>query len=70
MPEKKVKPVGRPKFPKGKAKTVLVQARVQDVEKKRYMKVAEAQGKELSTWIRDSLNRCADHQEIKGVAGL
>ena len=55
MPEKKPK-VGRPKLPKGQAKGVVLQSRVQSNEKAAYQKAAKAQGVDLSTWIRETLN--------------
>ena len=55
MREKKPK-VGRPKFAKGEAKEIVLQSRVQPSEKATYQKAAKAQGKDLSTWIRDTLN--------------
>ena len=56
MPEKKPK-VGRPKLPKGEAKGVVLQSRVQPSEKVAYQKAAKSQGVDLSTWIRETLNR-------------
>jgi predicted HicB family RNase H-like nuclease len=56
--EKKPKPVGRPSFPKGKAKNEILKMRVLESEKKRYVKAAEAAGKDLSSWARETLNRC------------
>ena len=55
MREKKPK-VGRPKLPKGEAKGVVLQSRVQPAEKAAYQKVASAEGVDLSTWIRQTLN--------------
>lgn len=55
MPEKKVK-VGRPKLPKGEAKAIVLQSRVQPVEKAAYQKAAKSAGLDLSTWIRRTLN--------------
>ena len=63
MREKKPRPVGRPSFPKGQAKNIIVQARVQESEKKRYVKAAEAEGKDLSTWVRETLNRCMEPRD-------
>lgn len=56
MPERKPK-VGRPKMPKGEAKAIVLQSRVQPSEKAAYQKAAKSQGKDLSTWIRETLNR-------------
>jgi predicted HicB family RNase H-like nuclease len=55
MREKKAK-VGRPKMPKGEAKAIVLQSRVQPAEKNAYTRAAKAQGKDLSTWVRDTLN--------------
>lgn len=56
MPEKKPK-VGRPKLPKGEAKGVVLQSRVQPNEKAAYQKAAKSQGVDLSTWVRETLNQ-------------
>ena len=59
MREKKPK-VGRPKFAKGEARELVLQSRVQETEKTAYQKAAKAQGyKDLSAWIRDTLNAAA-----------
>lgn len=50
------KKVGRPPLAKGEAKTIVLQSRVQESERVAYMKAAKSQGKDLSTWIRDTLN--------------
>lgn len=55
----KRKKVGRPTLPKGEAKTIVLQSRVQESEKKAYQKAAHAEGKDLSAWIRDTLNASA-----------
>jgi hypothetical protein len=55
MRERKIK-VGRPPLPKGEAKAIVLQSRVQPTEKAAYQKAAKSQGKDLSTWIRDTLN--------------
>lgn len=55
MREKKVK-VGRPKMPKGEAKAIVLQSRVQPAEKAAYQRAAKSAGKDLSTWIRQTLN--------------
>jgi predicted HicB family RNase H-like nuclease len=54
MRDKKPK-VGRPSLGKD-ARSVVLQSRVQETEKKEYQKVAKANGKDLSTWIRETLN--------------
>lgn len=56
MREKRKK-VGRPRMPKGEAKGVVLQSRVQESEKKAYQNAAKAQGKDLSTWVRETLNQ-------------
>lgn len=55
MPEKRKK-VGRPKLPKGEVKQIVLQSRVQDAEKKAYQRAARDAGKDLSTWVRETLN--------------
>jgi len=56
MPEKKKK-VGRPPMPKGEAKAIVLQSRVQPSEKAAYQRAAKSEGKDLSTWVRETLNR-------------
>jgi predicted HicB family RNase H-like nuclease len=56
MREKKVK-VGRPPLPKGEAKGVVLQSRIQPAEREKYRKAAKAAGLDLSTWVRETLNR-------------
>ncbi len=56
MPEKKQK-VGRPKLPKGEAKAIVLQSRVQPNEKAAYQKAAKSEGVDLSTWVRQTLNQ-------------
>ena len=55
MREKKPK-VGRPSLGKD-ARSVVLQSRVQESEKIAYQKAAKAEGKDLSTWVRETLNR-------------
>jgi predicted HicB family RNase H-like nuclease len=55
MPERKPK-VGRPKLPKGEAKAIVLQSRVQPTEKAAYQRAAKSQGIDLSTWVRETLN--------------
>jgi len=56
MREKKAK-VGRPPLPKGEAKGVVLQSRIQPAEREKYRKAAKAAGLDLSTWVRETLNR-------------
>ena len=56
MREKQPK-VGRPKLAKGEAREPIVQFRVQPSEKAAYQKAAKAQEKDVSTWIRETLNQ-------------
>ena len=56
MPEKRSKKVGRPKLPKGEAKGIVLQSRVQPSEKAAYQKAAKSQGVDLSVWVRETLN--------------
>lgn len=53
---RKVK-VGRPKLPKGEAKQIVLQSRVQLTEKAAYQRAAKSEGKDLSTWVRETLNQ-------------
>ena len=55
MSEKKSKKVGRPSLGKD-ARSVVLQSRVQETEKSAYQKAARSEGKDLSTWIRETLN--------------
>lgn len=57
MPEKKPNKVGRPKMAKGAARDVVLQSRVQASEKAAYEKAAKSEGKDLSTWVRETLNK-------------
>ena len=57
MREKKSKKVGRPKLAKGEAREIVLQSRVQPSEKAAYQKAAKSEGKDLSTWVRETLNR-------------
>lgn len=64
MHDKKAKPVGRPRFPKGKAMSVIVQSRVRPQEKVAYERAMKASGKpDLSTWIRETLNKSIEPKE-------
>lgn len=56
MREKR-KRVGRPPLAKGEAKAIVLQSRVQPAEKQKYQKAAQSEGKDLSTWVREVLNR-------------
>lgn len=56
MREKKSK-VGRPPLPKGEAREPIIQFRVQVSEKTAYQEAAKAEDKDLSTWIRETLNK-------------
>lgn len=58
MRERKKK-VGRPPLAKGEAKTIVLQSRVQPSEKAAYEKAARSEGKDLSTWVRQTLNKHA-----------
>lgn len=55
MREKRNK-VGRPPLAKGEAKAIVLQSRVQPVEKANYQRAAKSAGVDLSTWIRQTLN--------------
>lgn len=56
MREKRKK-IGRPPLAKGEAKTIVLQSRVQESEKKAYQNAAKSEGKDLSTWVRETLNK-------------
>jgi predicted HicB family RNase H-like nuclease len=56
MREKKPK-VGRPPMAKGEAKAIVLQSRVQPAEKLAYQRAAKSEGKDLSTWVRETLNQ-------------
>ena len=56
MREKRKK-VGRPTLPKGEAKAIVLQSRVQPSEKAAYLRAARSEGKDLSTWVRETLNK-------------
>jgi predicted HicB family RNase H-like nuclease len=53
---KKKNPVGRPSLGKD-AKSVVLQSRVQETEKKAYQQAAKSEGKDLSTWVRERLKQ-------------
>ena len=55
MPGKNKPKVGRPSLGKD-ARSVVLQSRVQETEKTAYQKAAKSEGKDLSTWIRETLN--------------
>lgn len=63
MREKKQK-VGRPKLPKGEAKGIVLQSRVQPQEKAAYQKAAKGQGVDLSTWVRETLNKATGNGSL------
>jgi hypothetical protein len=48
---------GPPKKPADKAKTELLQIRVNSAEKRAFFDAADLDGKKLSEWIRDRLRR-------------
>lgn len=54
MREKRKK-VGRPSLGND-AKSVVLQSRVQETEKKAYQNAAKSAGVDLSSWIRQTLN--------------
>jgi predicted HicB family RNase H-like nuclease len=41
----------------GEARDTVLQSRVQESEKETYQRAAKAAGKDLSTWIRETLNQ-------------
>jgi predicted HicB family RNase H-like nuclease len=54
MPGKSKPKVGRPRLGKD-ARSIVLQSRVQESEKTAHQKAAKAQGKDLSTWVRETL---------------
>jgi predicted HicB family RNase H-like nuclease len=56
MPGKNKPKVGRPSLGKD-AKSVVLQSRVQESEKTAYQRAAKSENKDLSTWIRETLNQ-------------
>jgi len=56
MPRKQKPKAGRPPLGKN-AKSVVLQSRVQESEKDTYQRAAKTAGKDLSTWIRETLNQ-------------
>ena len=52
---KKTKKAGRPKLPKGHAKGHMLRMRLNDADRKLFTKAAQANGQNLSAWIRDTL---------------
>jgi hypothetical protein len=58
MPQPKPKKVGRPKMAKGEAKGKVVPVRLNADELKRFTVAAKA-SKNLSEWIRSTLNAAA-----------
>jgi hypothetical protein len=53
------KKVGRPKLPKGHAKTQTLGMRIDDADLKLFTKAAKASEKNLSAWIRATLREAA-----------
>ena len=53
------RPVGRPRFPRGKAKQAVLQVRLTESEINRIKRASESDGQELSSWVRDVLLRFA-----------
>ena len=56
MPGKSKTKVGRPSLGKD-ARNIVLQSRVQETEKTAYQKAAKLEGKDLSTWVRETLNQ-------------
>jgi predicted HicB family RNase H-like nuclease len=57
--------VGRPRLPKGEAKAIVLQSRVQPTEKAAYQRAAKSQGVDLSTWVRETLNAAVENGSLK-----
>jgi uncharacterized protein (DUF1778 family) len=56
---KKTRKVGRPKLPKGHAKTQTLRMRIDEADLKLFTKAARASEKNLSAWIRATLREAA-----------
>ena len=56
MPIPKPRKPGRPKLPKGQAKTGAIQVRLNDDDRKKVEKAAKSQKQTVSEWIRSTLN--------------
>ena len=48
--------MGRPPFPKGKAKSTQLVFRVEPALHKKILKAAKQEGKPLAVWVRDTLS--------------
>jgi hypothetical protein len=66
MARRKVPKQGRPKLPADQVKDVLLQVRVQPVEKQGFIDAAQLSGQNVSVWIRDRLRRIA-RQELEAI---
>jgi uncharacterized protein (DUF1778 family) len=53
--QKQNKKMGRPKLPKGEAKSELIRARVTPSEYKSFENAAKSAGKDISEWARKTL---------------
>jgi hypothetical protein len=58
VPQKQTR-LGRPKLPKGEAKTEMVRARVTKAEYVAVEAASKSENKELSEWVRDIMLRAA-----------
>ncbi len=53
----KIKPVGRPKLPRSRAKSYILHVRLQEAEKEQLEKKAAGDGLSLSQWIRKVIDK-------------
>jgi predicted HicB family RNase H-like nuclease len=58
------KKVGRPPFPKGKARGLLIALRLQPEEKAAFERTAKKRGLSLSDWIREILKSAISHGKV------
>jgi predicted HicB family RNase H-like nuclease len=58
------KKVGRPPFPKGKARGLIIALRLQPEERAAFDKAAKRRGLSLSDWIRKMLKAAIGHDIV------
>jgi hypothetical protein len=58
---------GRPSFPEGEARDQVLQCRVREAELERIRAAAEAEGKSLSEWMRETLLAAANRRRTKST---
>ena len=55
--------MGRPKLPRGEAKSAMVRARVSPSERRAIESAARAEGKDISEWAREILISSASNSQ-------